>query len=64
MKIVTYGDIWHLNEVEQSAYSFDLADTDMLFTLFEMYEKEAKRICEEGYNFADLRLCVKMLAHV
>lgn len=47
---VTYGDIWHLNEVEQSAYSFDLADTDMLFTLFEMYEKEAKRICEEGYN--------------
>ena len=46
---VTYGDIWHLNEVEQSAYSFDLADTDMLFTLFEMYEKEAKRICEEGY---------------
>lgn len=37
---VTYGDIWHLNEVEQSAYSFDLADTDMLFTLFEMYEKK------------------------
>lgn len=46
---VTYGDIWHLNEVEQSAYSFDLADTDMLFTLFDMYEKEAKRTCEEGF---------------
>ena len=46
---VTYGDVWHLNEVEQSAYSFELADTDMLFTLFDMYEKEAKRICEKGY---------------
>ncbi|WP_251454020.1 glycine--tRNA ligase subunit alpha [Veillonella intestinalis] len=46
---ITYGDIWHLNEVEQSAYNFELADTEMLFTLFEMYEKEAKRTCGEGY---------------
>ncbi|WP_028256015.1 glycine--tRNA ligase subunit alpha [Veillonella magna] len=46
---VTYGDIWHLNEVEQSVYNFELADTDMLFTLFDMYEKEAVRVCEKGY---------------
>jgi glycyl-tRNA synthetase alpha chain len=46
---VTYGDVWHANEVEQSVYNFELADTDMLFTLFDMYEKEAKRICEAGY---------------
>ena len=46
---VTYGDVWHANEVEQSVYNFELADTHMLFTLFDMYEKEAKRICEAGY---------------
>ena len=34
---VTYGDVWHANEVEQSVYNFELADTDMLFKLFDMY---------------------------
>ncbi|MDU5088770.1 MAG: glycine--tRNA ligase subunit beta, partial [Veillonella sp.] len=46
---VTYGDVWHANEVEQSVYNFELADTDMLFKLFDMYEAEAKRVCEAGY---------------
>ena len=40
---VTYGDVYHTNEVEQSCYSFDIADTDLLFDLFDKYEKEAKR---------------------
>ena len=39
---VTYGDVYHTNEVEQSCYSFDIADTDLLFDLFDKYEKEAK----------------------
>ena len=42
---VTYGDVYHTNEVEQSCYSFDIADTDLLFDLFDKYEKEAKRSC-------------------
>ena len=46
---VTYGDVWYANEVEQSVYNFELADTDMLFKLFDMYEAEAKRVCEAGY---------------
>ena len=41
---VTYGDVYHTNEVEQSCYSFDIADTDLLFDLFDKYEKEAKRV--------------------
>lgn len=41
---ITYGDVFHTNEVEQSAYNFELADTEMLFQLFDMYEKEAMRI--------------------
>jgi glycyl-tRNA synthetase alpha chain len=42
---VTYRDMYHRNEVEFSRYNFEEADTDMLFELFKMYEKEAKRLC-------------------
>jgi len=45
----TYGDIFHQNEYEQSAYNFELADTALLFDLFEKYEKEAVRIIDLGY---------------
>lgn len=46
---VTYGDIWHENEYEQSVYSYELSDYDMLFKLFDMYEAEATRIIKLGY---------------
>ena len=46
---VTYGDAFHQNEVEQSHYNFELADTELLFNLFDMYEKEAVRIIEQGF---------------
>lgn len=45
---ITYGDIFHENEYEQSVYNFELADTKMLFSLFSQYETEAKRIIETG----------------
>ena len=45
---VTYGDVYHTNEVEQSCYSFDIADTDLLFDLFDKYKKEAKRVLLTG----------------
>jgi glycyl-tRNA synthetase alpha chain len=45
---VSYGDVYHTNEVEQSRYSFDIADTDLLFDLFDKYEKEAKRVLLTG----------------
>jgi glycyl-tRNA synthetase alpha chain len=43
---VTYGDVYHQNEVEQSKYNFELADTKMLFEHFGQYESEAKRLME------------------
>lgn len=49
VKGITYGDVFHRNEVEQSAYNFELADIDMLFRLFDTYEKEAVRIAAMGY---------------
>ena len=43
---VTYGDVFHQNEVEQSRYNLELANTDLLFDLFSSFEKEAKRLME------------------
>jgi len=43
---VTYGDVFHQNEVEQSKYNFELANTEMLFQHFGQFEAEAKRLME------------------
>ena len=43
---VTYGDVYHQNEVEQSKYNFELANTEMLFQHFNQFEGEAKRLME------------------
>jgi glycyl-tRNA synthetase alpha chain len=43
---VTYRDVYHQNEVEQSRYNFELSNTDMLFRHFSEYESEAKRLIE------------------
>ena len=40
---VTYGQVYHQNEVEQSKYNFEVADAKMLFDCFAKYEAEAKR---------------------
>ena len=45
---ITYGDVFHQNEVEQSAYNFELADTKALFALFDAYEREAARVLDAG----------------
>lgn len=45
---ITYGDVYHQNEVEQSGYNFEIANTEMLFDLFDMYETEANNILEKG----------------
>ena len=44
---VTYGDVFHQNEFEQSTYAFDLSDEKLLFDLFEKYEAEAVRVIEK-----------------
>lgn len=42
--VITYGDIFHQNEVEMSTYNFEEANTSILFQHFDFYEKEAKRL--------------------
>ena len=43
---VTYGDIYHQNEVEMSTYNFEHADTTILFEWFNRCESEATRLIE------------------
>ena len=43
---VTYGDVFHQNEVEQSTYNFEHADTKSLFAWFDTCESEAAKLVE------------------
>ncbi|MEO8717490.1 MAG: glycine--tRNA ligase subunit alpha, partial [Burkholderiales bacterium] len=43
---VSYGDVYHQNEVEQSRYNFELSNAEMLFRHFGDFESEAKRLIE------------------
>ncbi|WP_428606472.1 glycine--tRNA ligase subunit alpha [Sedimenticola sp.] len=45
---VTYGDVFHQNEVEQSAYNFEHADVEYLFGHFDQCEKESSKLIELG----------------
>ncbi|OQY39284.1 glycine--tRNA ligase subunit alpha [Candidatus Atribacteria bacterium 4572_76] len=47
-KNIAYRDVRHQAEVEQSRYNFEEADITMLFNLFNIYEKEARRLIEVG----------------
>ncbi len=44
---VSYGDIYHQNEVEMSAYNFEQADTRILFQAFDDCERECRRLLEQ-----------------
>ncbi len=39
---VTYRDVFHQNEVEQSTYNFEQANVEVLFRHFEDHEKGSK----------------------
>ena len=42
--VVTYGDVYHQNEVEMSTYNFEQANTEILFDWFNRCEAEAARL--------------------
>jgi glycyl-tRNA synthetase alpha chain len=44
--IVTYGDIFHQNEVEMSAYNFEYADVTHLFKEFDYFEKQTQQLIQ------------------
>ncbi len=45
---ITYGDVFKHAEYENSMYAFEECDADMLFNLFDIYEKEGLKLMEKG----------------
>ncbi|MFT5399592.1 MAG: glycyl-tRNA synthetase alpha chain [Gammaproteobacteria bacterium] len=43
---VSYGDIYLQNEIEQSTYNFELADTGAMFNWFDVCEKQCQTLIE------------------
>jgi glycyl-tRNA synthetase alpha chain len=57
--MITYGDVHHQQEVEQSIYNFELADIEMLLVLFKTFESEAKRIIKNDLVLPAYEYCLK-----
>lgn len=56
---ITYGELHHQEEVEQSTYNFQQADVEMLLAFFNQYEAEAKRILAESSVLPAYEYCLK-----
>jgi glycyl-tRNA synthetase alpha chain len=56
---ITYGDIYHQNEVEMSTYNFEKADTKVLFTHFDQYEKSSHALIEDGLPLPAYEMVLK-----
>jgi glycyl-tRNA synthetase alpha chain len=56
---LTYGDVYHQNEVEQSTYNFEQSNVEMLFEHFNQYEREAKRLVEAGLPLPSYEMVLK-----
>jgi glycyl-tRNA synthetase alpha chain len=58
-KGVTYGDVFHRNEVEFSHYNFEAADTDILLRHFQDAEVECRQLAERGLALPAYDQCMK-----
>ncbi|TXF10620.1 glycine--tRNA ligase subunit alpha [Pelomicrobium methylotrophicum] len=56
---VTYGDVYHQNEVEQSRYNFEASNVSWLLSLFNGFEAEAKRLIEAGLPLPAYEMVLK-----
>ena len=56
---VTYGNIYHQNEVEQSKYNFESSNAEMLLNFFNACEGECRRLTEEGLLWPAYDYCLK-----
>ncbi|WP_020208571.1 glycine--tRNA ligase subunit alpha [Gilvimarinus chinensis] len=56
---VTYGDVFHQNEVEMSHYNFEQADVDFLFQTFDVCERESQRLVEANLPLPAYEMVMK-----
>lgn len=58
-KTIKYGDIFLQNEVEMSHYNFTHADIENLFSQFDFYEKECRRLLEQSLTLPAYEMVLK-----
>ena len=56
---VTYGDVFHQNEVEQSTYNFEHADVSKMGELFDFYEQQADKLVDAGLPLPAYEMVLK-----
>ena len=56
---VTYGDIYHQNEIEMSTFNFEKADTEILFRHFDEYEKQSRALTADGLPLPAYEMVLK-----
>jgi len=56
---VTYGDVFHQNEVEMSTYNFEQADVGILFSQFDYCESESQRLIAAGLPLPAYEMVLK-----
>jgi glycyl-tRNA synthetase alpha chain len=56
---MTYGDVYHQNEVEQSKYNFEHANVELLFAHFGQFETEAGRLIAAGLPLPGYEMVLK-----
>jgi len=56
---VSYGDVYHQNEVEQSAYNFEHADVPFLFSQFDHCEQQSQQLIEAGLPLPAYEMVLK-----
>lgn len=56
---ITYGDVFHQNEVEQSHYNFSHADVEFLLNSFNFYEREVERLLDESLALPAYEMVLK-----
>ena len=56
---VTYGDVFHQNEVEQSTYNFEHADVPIMGEMFDFYEQQADKLVEAGLPLPAYEMVLK-----
>jgi glycyl-tRNA synthetase alpha chain len=56
---ITYRDVYHQNEVEQSKYNFEASDVKWLLSQFNDFEAQAKRLIAEGLALPGYEMVLK-----
>ncbi len=56
---VTYGDIYHQNEVEMSTFNFEKADTAVLFRHFDDYEQQSQQLIADNLPLPAFEMVLK-----